>query len=189
VPCAVPALKTRTLSPADDRVAMLRLAIDQRPSLRLSTVELDRGGVSYTIETLRALAHDDPTVAPIFVVGMDWLPEIRSWRGYQELLTEFDLIAVDRPTGDLDEAPAAVDPEIAQRIVDVPGRDGGIRDVAGPPPGSGGRIFHVAIPPMDVSSSLVRTRAAEGASLAGLVPSGVGRYIQTHGLYQREESS
>ncbi|MDX1388493.1 MAG: GTPase ObgE [Acidobacteriota bacterium] len=189
VPCATPAIKTHALSSVEHRVAMLRLAIEGKASLSISTIELDRGGVSYTIETLRAIVNENLDVAPLFVVGMDWLPEITSWRGYQELLAEFDLVAVDRPAGEIERTKTTLDDEIAERIVEVPGRENGISEFDGPPPGSGGRIFHIAIPPMDVSSSVVRTRIAEGASLAGLVPPGVARYIQEHGLYQREGSS
>jgi nicotinate-nucleotide adenylyltransferase len=186
LPCAIPAHKTRKLTSAGHRLAMLRLAAGEDPRLRVSTLEFERGGVSYTIDSLRALVAQQPSLTPIFVAGLDWLAEIHTWRDWRDLLREFDLVAVDRPGVDVERVRHAIEPEVADRIVAVPaGGDG----VDGSSPGDGGRIFHLPIPTVDVSSSLVRARAAEGASLAGLVPPPVARYIHNHRLFQREESS
>jgi nicotinate-nucleotide adenylyltransferase len=186
LPCAVPAHKSRKLTWAGHRLAMLRLAVGHDRRLRISTLEFERGGVSYTIDSLRALVAKDPSLAPLFVVGLDWLSEIDTWREWRDLLREFDLVAVDRPGVDIDGVRRSIDREVSERIVPVPAAENGGGD---PPPGAGGRIYHLPIPQVDVSSTEIRARAAEGASLAGLVPPPVARYIHTHRLFQREESS
>jgi nicotinate-nucleotide adenylyltransferase len=188
MPCALAPHKHRPrLTAAQHRIAMLRLAAAGKGWLVVSTAELDRGGVSYTIDTLRALERDLSPLMPVFVLGMDSLFEIHTWRSWTELLGEFDLIAVDRPGRVLQRDRSELRSEVASRLVTVRFADGALDDLAGPPPGSGGRVFHLAIPPMDVSSSRVRSAVAAGTSLAGLVPAAVGQYIESQNLYRGEE--
>jgi nicotinate-nucleotide adenylyltransferase len=176
VPCSIPPHKVRPgLTSSEHRLAMLRLAVAGRDGLEASSLELDRGGVSYTIDTLRAL-RQDRRPAPVFVLGLDALLEIRLWREYEALLEEFDLIAVDRPGSDLRAVRASLEPDLAFRLVAA---DSGSL-------GGGGRIHHLQIPPMPVSSSEVRALAARGMPLDGLVPPEVAGYIQSHGLYRQE---
>jgi nicotinate-nucleotide adenylyltransferase len=186
LPCAVPAHKCRKLTWAGHRLAMLRLAIGTDPRFRVSTLEFERDGVSYTIDSLRTLAAEQPSTAPVFVVGLDWLAKIQTWHRWRDLIREFDLIAVDRPGVDVDGVRFDLEREVADRIVFAPGPGA---QPGSPPLGRGGRIFCLSIPRVDISSSLVRSRAAEGASLAGLVPPSVARYIQRHRLFQGEEDS
>jgi cytidyltransferase-like protein len=61
------------LSPAEDRLAMLRLAVEEEPGLEVSTLEIDHGAICYTIDTLRALRRESPGTEPLFVLGMDAL--------------------------------------------------------------------------------------------------------------------
>jgi nicotinate-nucleotide adenylyltransferase len=186
LPCAVPAHKNRKLTWAGHRLAMLRLAIGNDRHLRISTLEFERSGVSYTIDSLRALVAKEPSLAPLFVVGLDWLSEIHTWHEWRDLLREFDLVAVDRPGVEVERLKHSLEREVSDRIVAAPVAESEGGD---PPPGDGGRIFHLPIPHVGVSSSEVRARAAEGAPLTGLVPPRVARYIHTHRLFQREESN
>ncbi len=182
VPCATPPHKTgRKVAAAAHRLAMLRLAVRDLPGVEISTVEIDRGGVSFTIETLRALCAGPPAIRPVFVVGEDALAEIDTWRDQTSLLREFDLIAVHRP----DSPPLPAVPAGASIVV-VPFSAGAGRELGGPPPGSGGRIFRVAIPPSPISSSEVRRRAAREEETDGLVPREVAVYIRAHRLYREE---
>ena len=63
-----------------DRVAMLRLAIAGRPEFDVSTIEIDRGGVSYTVDTLRALRAAEPDAELFFLMGADSLADLPQWR-------------------------------------------------------------------------------------------------------------
>lgn len=185
VPCATSPHKTgRRVAAVAHRLAMLRLAVRDLPGVEISTVEIDRGGVSFTIETLRTLREGPPAARPVFVVGEDALAEIDTWREQASLLREFDLIAVHRP-----DAPALPAVPAGASIVEVPFAAGAGRRIDGPPPGSGGRIFRVPIPPSPISSSEVRRRAARAEATDGLVPREVAVYIRGHGLYREEVSS
>ncbi|HXV76103.1 MAG TPA: GTPase ObgE [Candidatus Polarisedimenticolaceae bacterium] len=184
VPGAIPPHKRHApVTPAWHREAMLRLAVRGRPGIELCTAELESGGVSYTVETLRELRDHGTGSTPVFVLGMDSLEELPTWRDYRGLIREFDLVVVDRPgAGPPDRC---VDPEIAARLVEV-GEASGRGWFARQDLGAGGRIFHVRLPPMPVSSSEVRARIARGEEIGDLVPPDVARYILEHGLYAEE---
>lgn len=182
LPCATPPHKSGgSVAAAEHRIAMLRLAIRGRDGVEISTMEIERGGVSFTIETLRALRTGPPVTRPVFVVGTDALAEIATWREYVALQREFDLIAVSRPG-----APPGASHDGPSRIVEVPFARRAIEAIPGPPPGTGGRIFRVVIAPSWVSSSEIRRRCALGLSRDGLVPREVDDYIRDHRLYREE---
>lgn len=181
VPSAVPPHKRRArLAPARDREAMLRLAVAGVPGLEVSTIELDTRGVCYTIETLRRLRLGPPAASPVFILGMDSLVDLETWKDFRDLIREFDLIAVDRPG-----RPPVLAPEIAGAVVPLP--DGAPGALPALELGRGGRIFRVGGPPIPISSSDVRAKAASGADLDGLVPPGVAGYISSKGLYELGE--
>lgn len=185
MPAAVPPHKARgARASAADRLAMVRLAVAGRPGLEASSFEIDRGGVRYTLDTLRAL-RDEQGLAPLFIVGMDALEEIDTWRNHDLLLREFDFVAVDRPGGSVEEAARRLGTDHAARVVAL-GRRGSAAADGQDPPGAGGRVFHLPIPAIDVSSSLVRARAATGEPLEELVPPAVAGYIRERRLYAEE---
>src|SRR5688500_10806095 len=81
VPAAVPPHKQeRTLSPAKERVEMLRLAVGGHPAFSVSTLEIDRGGVSYTVNTLDAVRLSRPEATLFFPMGADSLVDLPTWR-------------------------------------------------------------------------------------------------------------
>jgi nicotinate-nucleotide adenylyltransferase len=172
------------LAPIAHRLAMVELACAGTAGLGICRLELG-GDRSYTIDTLRRLRDGDPPCRPVFILGMDALLQITSWRAHDALLREFDLAAVDRRDAELEQKRHRLPREVAARIVRV---------ACGPAPrepvdpGRGGRIFHLAGAPIPVSSSDVRARAARSEGLSGLVPPGVAEYIQRMGLYSREEA-
>lgn len=162
VPCSVPPHKPgRRLAPSYDRLEMLYLAIEGRPGLEVATDELARGGVCYTIDTLRALRARG--VEPVFLLGSDALADMPSWRETDALRREFDFGVVRRA---------------------ATGSDG----VPDPTALAGGRVVPIPMPVDPVSSSAIRALAAEGRPLHDLVPGRVARYIQSRRLFRREAS-
>lgn len=177
LPCAVPPHKPLGLHAGDEaRLAMLRLAVADRPGLEVCTWEIDRGGTRYTIDTLRAL-RVEWGLDPVFIVGMDALADLPSWRQPEAILSEFDLVAVDRPGNTAAYATSRLAGLAGANVVAWDGS---------PDLGRGGRVFHVAIPPKEVSASEVRRRCAAGAPLDDLVPPAVARYIRERKLYRLE---
>ena len=181
MPAAVPPHKPQgLLSTAEQREAMLQLALCDRQGLELSRIELEERRVCYTIDTLSGMRDGRPPTRPVFLLGMDSLLHISTWRRWRELISEFDLAVIDRTAGyhDSGDEPEA---EVTSRIVTLT-EDRTPRDV-----GAGGRIFHLPTAPIAVSSSTIRARARVGDDLTGLVPPAVARYIQDMGLYRQEE--
>jgi nicotinate-nucleotide adenylyltransferase len=165
VPAGQPWQKTRPLTDAHHREAMLRLAIDGRPGWTLSRYELERAGPSYTLDTVRAMQTETPGAAWWLLIGQDQYDAFTSWHGWQELLERVTLAVARRPGPH------------------------GMSIVPATPPGPAtarGVIAHatVALPLMGVSSSDIRARCAAGRPVDDLVPPAVARYIARHRLYQ-----
>jgi nicotinate-nucleotide adenylyltransferase len=165
VPNAVPPHKrNREVSPAADRIAMVELGIADNNCFSLSLVEIERGGPSYTVDTMRELrARLGPDVRLFFVVGCDALPQLHTWHEPEALLAEFDVVIADRPSGGQPVDWAAVE-----------ARFPGIREKL--------PIIHVA--QLDISGVDIRERVRTGRPIRYQVPPPVGRYIREHGLYR-----
>ena len=163
IPAGDPYLKAGTaISPGEDRLAMVRAAIEGHAGYEASTIELDRPGPTYTEVTLAELqeAHG-PDTELHFIVGADTVHDLSRWHAPAEVLSRCTLVVMGRPAqGDLDLA--ALD-AIA--------------------PGSTARAVAVDLD-VEVSATEIRGRAAVGESLDGLVPPAVERYIREHQLYK-----
>ena len=177
VPCAKPPHKPeRAVTAAYHRLEMLYLACEDWAGLTVETQEIARGGVSYTIDTLRELRAGG--LGPVFVVGSDSLAEMGTWRGGDALLEEFDFAAVERPEDGGGPLAAGVPEAVRRHVTAREDRHAADRL------GSGGRIVRVPMAALPVSSSLVRARAAASRPVDDLVPARIARYIQRHRLYR-----
>jgi len=159
VPADVPPHKTqRELSPAWQRLAMVRLATADSPFFVASDLEIRRGGISYTIDTVRAVRQLFAVAADelFLIIGSDSLQEIATWREPEKIFAACQVAVVTRPGYDHDKAPA----EFAAKAT------------------------FLATPLLDVSSSQIRERVKAGKSIRYLVPRSVERYIEEHGLYR-----
>ena len=166
LPAAVPPhKKSRELAAGKARVEMLELAIAGHELFAVSTLELDRGGVSYTVETLRALAAQQPGDELFFLMGADSLYEFTTWREPAEicrLATPVVVHRADSPPPDFSVLSGLV---TQQRLEDI-------------------RSHQVEMPIIDLSSTDLRQRAAAGQSLRYRTPRAVEKYIETNGLYR-----
>jgi nicotinate-nucleotide adenylyltransferase len=161
VPTASPPHKPgRPVTDAADRLAMVGLAIAGNPGFEVSRVETERGGASYTVDTLAALAADGID-QPWFILSAEALAGFAAWREPGRILDLCRLAVVPRDGYEpLDRA------WIAERF---PGREDRVRFLPGPL--------------LPISGSVVRRRAAVGRSVRYLVPDAVARYIADHRLY------
>ncbi|OGO57602.1 MAG: nicotinate (nicotinamide) nucleotide adenylyltransferase [Chloroflexi bacterium RBG_16_72_14] len=164
VPAAMPPHKPgRPVTAAEDRLAMLELAIAGNPAFAVSRVELDRGGRSYTVDTLEALRAERGTSAaePWFILSAEALAEFPTWRRPDRILELCRLAVVPR---------AGHEPlDVAWLAANLPGRESRVRFLPGPL--------------LPISGSVVRRRAAAGRSVRYLVPEAVANYIAEHRLY------
>lgn len=176
-----PHKRSREVTSAWHRYAMLAIATEHDERLRISTVELDAPEKPYTVETLARLQDEMGASARLFfIMGADSWTEIQTWREWRRLLEMSDHIVVTRPGYELDAA--HVGQEFQSRIVDLRGRNS-IESLNE----DGKKIFITDVVVEDVSSTEVRRLAGEGerAELARLVPAGVARYMEKYRLYRK----
>ena len=163
IPAGRPWLKSdQMVTSAAHRLAMVRLAIEDRPGLEVSTIEVDRPGPTYTVDTLIELRRESGRGVELYLVlGMDSVRELRRWRYPERLFDLCTVVAVSRP-----DSPDVSSAEIEDSFTSARGR---IRMVRGPM--------------LDISATGIRLRVAEGRSISDSVPPSVERYIREHGLY------
>ena len=153
----VPWQKTgvRTVSPAEDRLALVEAAVDGVPGVEASRLEIDRGGPSYTADTVSEMAALHPNAELFVIVGWDVVAELGTWERIEEVRDVATLVVVNRPGN--------------------PPPDGLRR--------RGWRLEEVTVPNLEISSTDLRGRAATGRPLEYLVPTPVIRVIRERGLY------
>lgn len=166
IPCNIPPHKPAAeLAPGRHRFRMVELAIRGNRGFRADDIELRRGGVSYTVETIEALrARLGPRARIWLLIGADSLLELPTWRDYRRLLSLCTVVTAGRPGI-----------EIGARVGRGPVRGG---DPARP----AARILDT--PRIDISSTEIRRRRREGLSIRYMVPRAVERYISSRGLYR-----
>ena len=163
VPAGQPWLKVDSpISPAEHRVEMVRLAIADKPYFKLSTMEIERAGPTYTVDTIAELkAQLGAGDELFFILGWDNLAELPRWRQPSRLITMCYLVAVPRPDyplPDLKALEAAI-------------------------PGLSQSVILLDEPKVDISASAIRERITQGLSIHHLVPEPVDEYIRQHKLY------
>jgi len=161
---AAPHKQDRQQSPGRDRIEMLKLAIGGHEQLAVSTIEMERGGVSYTVETLTALAQQHPTATLFFLMGADSLQDLHTWREPRRIC-ELALPLVVHRAG-------AAAPDLA-----------GFRDLVSDERLEQMRGLQVEMPIIELSSTDMRNRVRTGRSIRFRTPRAVEKYIETHQLY------
>jgi nicotinate-nucleotide adenylyltransferase len=183
IPAGTPPFKAASLAPAADRLEMTRLAVQPYPWADVSTIEIDREGPSYSIETVAALRHEQPEDTLFFLIGADAFADILDWRDYRRLLTLCEFIVIGRPNRSflsLRELPLLAQEEPAR----LQALDRGDVTQERVSLSAGGRIWLVHLPPCPVSSTEVRTAIHEGRPVKALLPEAVRSYILRQGLYR-----
>jgi len=165
VPAGEPWLKSdHEITPAFNRVEMVRMAIEGQPNYELSTLEVDRPGPSYSVDTVDILRRNTGDSDKLyFLMGWDSLKEIPEWHQPKKLTELCTLVAVTRPgmrRPNLDRLEKSV-------------------------PGIARNLLWLDIPPIDINSSDIRKRVAKGLSISGMVPAPVERYIKENELYRK----
>lgn len=144
----------RDVSPAEDRYLMTVIATASNPRFSVSRVDIDRGGPTYTVDTLQNLRAARPDAELFFITGADALAQILGWWDAEKLFGLAHFIGVTRPGYTLDD----------HHLPD-------------------GSVSLVEVPAMAISSTACRDRVALGEPVWYLVPDGVVQYIQKRNLY------
>ena len=166
IPAAIPPHKQHLRQvAAEHRLNMLRMAVESDIRFSVSDLELRRGGVSYTIDTVRSLKEEYPEDQLVLVIGSDTLVDLHNWYKIDELLELCEVATFLRPGESCPE-------EIAGKVnLENPLRDRLL-----------GNLMEAHL--IEISSSEVRMRVAEGLGIRYLVPAEVEMYIYEHGLYR-----
>jgi nicotinate-nucleotide adenylyltransferase len=166
VPAGQPWLKANTsISAAKHRVQMVRLAIASKPYLKLSTMEIERSGPTYTVDTIKKLREQLGTDDELFfILGWENLEDLPRWHQPELLISMCRLVAV---------------PRVGCPVPDL----GSLEEVI---PGVSQRAILLDKPEIDISASVIRERVALGLSISHLVPEAVEKYIKQHKLYRTQ---
>jgi nicotinate-nucleotide adenylyltransferase len=156
VPSSVsPHKREKALLTAELRLQMTKLAIQENPLFEVSDIEIRRGGISYTIDTLRTLSEMYPRPDLFLIIGIDnWL-EFKTWKNPDEILELADLLVMNRP---------------------------GFNQV-GLEHGYGRKVKFVDVPNIGISGTMIRLNIKSGRSIKYLVPRPVEQFIAEHALY------
>ena len=159
VPTGQPWQKTgREVSPPEDRYLMTVVATASNPRFSVSRVDIDRGGPTYTVDTLRDLSREYPGAEMYFITGGDALAQILTWRDVNKLFDLAHFVGCTRPGVEL------ASPVIAQLPAD--------------------KLTLMEVPALAISSTNCRERVGEQEPIWYLVPDGIVQYIAKRGLYQ-----
>jgi nicotinate-nucleotide adenylyltransferase len=145
----------RVVTSAELRYEMVKAAVGGVPGLEAGRQEIDRGGESYTAETLQQLQEDNPDAELYLVVGWDVAGELSTWERQEDVQRLATLVIVNRPGA---------------------GRPRGLD-------GDGWRVEEVAVPNIEMSSTDLRARAVDGRPLDYLIPEPAVHFIRSRNLY------
>ena len=163
MPAAQPPHKLEwSITPGDQRRDMVELAIADNPTFSLLTIELERDGPSYSVDSLERLSADQPGKEFVFIVSVEAARQMPTWRDPRRLLELTEIAVVPR----LGYPP--LEPGWAEQAFP------GLRD----------RFLYVSSSPVGNSASDIRARVAAGRSIRYLVPPPVEDYISRYGLYR-----
>jgi nicotinate-nucleotide adenylyltransferase len=161
-----PHKRGRPITPPEDRLAMVELAIADEPRFGVSKIEIDRPGPSYTADTAEALvaerATDDAPVKLTVILSAESFADLPSWHEPARLLRLARIAVAPRPGH-----PPPTPTWLAQRLH-----------------GFADRVDVLEGPHLDISATDIRARVADGRSIQGLVPPPVAAYIEAHHLYR-----
>jgi len=151
----------RPVSPALDRLTLVDAALGDVDGLEASRLEIDRGGPSYTVDTIEELRRLEPTADLYLIIGADVIAGLATWERLDDVRRETTMVVVNRPGS----TPV------------LPGRDGRL---------TGWNAVAIEIPALEISSTDLRERAATGRPLDYLIPEGAVRMIKERGMYARD---
>jgi nicotinate-nucleotide adenylyltransferase len=168
VPAGVPPHKTVTRTPSEDRIHMLKLAIESNPNFELSRIEIDRPGPHFTIDTIRLIQELNPEAELFFIMGGDTYRDLPNWDRPQEMFETCKLaVAVMRRPGF-----GSPDLSLGMHRNTIPDLEE--------------NALMLNSPLVEISSTDIVDRIQHGKSIRYMVPESVHDYIQDKGLYEKE---
>ena len=150
------------ITPLEHRLAMVELAISDNCRFELSTVEIDRPGPHYALDTVKIISEQNPAADLVYLMGGDSLRDLPAWHRPIDLVAELCFIGVMRRPGDSIDLPAL------EKII----------------PGLAAKVRYVDAPLLDIAAHEIRQRVADGRPFRYFLPPAVYDYIVEHNLYR-----
>jgi nicotinate-nucleotide adenylyltransferase len=161
-----PHKKDQNISPLEHRLAMLKLALVDSPEFELSTVDLDRLGPHYALDTVEILAAQNPGANLVYLMGGDSLRDLPLWHRPADFISACQFIGVMRRPDD---------------GIDLPGLENTFRGFAA-------KVLFLKAPLIDISAHEIRVRVAHGRPFRYFLPPAVYQYVEDHALYHSKEN-
>ncbi len=191
IPSCVPPLKKEEVVSADDRLSMVRMAIEGNPFFELSDIECKRKGVSYTVETLRELKGTVKNKRYVFIMGIDSFLELPLWYRPEEFIELTDIAVLNRPPYRIKELYGS--PYLKKKsdktefLYHRPQMMGqGEIQVNALELSSGRTLYVIPVTGLNISASEIRRLLKNGKSVKYLLPESVESYIISKGLYKQK---
>jgi nicotinate-nucleotide adenylyltransferase len=153
------------ITPLEHRLAMVKLAIEDNPFFELSDIELNRPGPHYMVDTIRALANENPQAEIVPIIGGDSLHDLPTWHEPRELVYAAHWVGVMRR----------------------PGGEPDLKELERELPGITSKVHYVDAPLLEIASREIRNRIASGQPYRYYLPNPVFQYINQHHLYKQSE--
>lgn len=174
IPSAIPPHRGAPGASAEQRLALLQLAVEPMEKCSIDQRELNRPGPSYMFDTLTELRSEHPEQPMALILGMDAFQGLTSWHRWQGLIGLAHMVVIDRP-GYRPEFPEALAPWVEQHQTD---------DLSELHQRASGSLFFCSIPFLEISASQIRHIIQTGRDPSHLLPHPVQLSIQQQGLYQ-----
>jgi len=175
IPCALPPHREALTVSAEQRLQMLKAAIENQPRLVADEIELQRQGPSYTIDTLRQVRAEITSDTPLYLcLGMDVLASLDSWHQWQQLTDYCHLVISARPDHNMPQQGALAE-WVSQRRCD---------DLQQLKSSSAGKLYFCETSMLAISSTQIRDKVSRGDAIDYLTPAAVVNYIQQNYLYE-----
>ncbi|MGF1547747.1 MAG: nicotinate-nucleotide adenylyltransferase [Thiotrichales bacterium] len=178
VPARCPPHRAAPGATAQQRAEMVRLAIAEHPGFVLDPCELDRGGPSYTLDTLVTLGGTEARTL-VLILGADAFAGLPTWHRWTELLDHAHIAVMNRPDASL--SPQGFPVGWLERALTT--------DATALRTSPTGRVINLAVTQLAISATAIRARAAVGKSLRYLLPEAVRAFIDYHQIYQPPTST
>lgn len=170
IPSSVPPHRQQPKASAEQRLAMLELAVAHRRGFKVDTRELDRPGNSYTVDTLASLRADFPEQTLLLFIGCDAYNGLTSWHRWRDLFHWSHVVVLTRPGFSVDEQSPFFSTRMTTdytQLLDFPA----------------GKLFFQAVTQLDISATAIRNRIAQQRDPSFLLPDAVLEYINDNNLY------
>ena len=161
----------------EQRLEMTRLGVTELGKLaEVDSVEIDRGGTSYTIDTLRTLEKSEPETRFSLIIGMDQFGKFDEWKEYEEIVKRVDVVVTSRPGVDFPYSVERLPPGLRSHVEDFDGKQALLK--------TGRTIHFIKLQDVEASATEIRKHVRLGQGIHHLVPPPIVEYIKENHLYE-----